>query len=67
MLRVVDPLTRSDIEISRATPAAAKLVQALELMQMGIRLKLESLRARAPGASDAEIAEQLERWLSNDE
>jgi len=33
----------------------------------GIRLKRAALRDRFPGASDAEIAERLERWLRREE
>jgi Rv0078B-related antitoxin len=63
----LDSLTRSDVEISRATPAAEKLAQALELMQLGIRLKRDALRAKAPDASDDEIQSALERWLLSDD
>lgn len=62
-LCVLDPLKRSDIELSRRTPPAEKLAQALQLMQTGILLKRAALRARAPLASSDEIEARIEQWL----
>jgi hypothetical protein len=62
-LNDLDPLTQSDIELSREASPAEKLQQALELMRMGIRWKRAALITRAPDASEAEIQAQLEQWF----
>ena len=66
-LALLDPLTRSDIDLSRNMSPAEKLAQALQLMQTGILLKRAALRARAPLASSDEIEARLEQWLLADE
>jgi hypothetical protein len=63
----VDPLRESDIELARATEPAEKLRQALELMELGFRLKRAALRERHPNASDAEIQALFRQWLVADE
>ena len=63
----MDPLLQDDIETSRATSPEKKLAQAIELMETGIRLKRAVLRQSLPEASEAEIDEALERWLTSDE
>jgi hypothetical protein len=63
----VDALRRDDIERARSTTPSERLQQAVQTMVDGIRLKRAALRDRFPGASDAEIAERLERWLRREE
>jgi hypothetical protein len=59
----VDPLRRDDLERARRTPPAEKLVQAVELMALGIELRRAGIRARQPTATEREIEEELRRWL----
>jgi hypothetical protein len=63
----MDALEQNDIEVSRRTPPAEKLAQALELMAAGIRLKRAALRTAHPNASEAEIDAAMERWLTADD
>jgi hypothetical protein len=63
---LVDPLREHDLDLARHTPPAAKLTQALDLMQTGIRLKRAALRHRHPAMSERELDEALERWLTDD-
>ena len=62
----MDALKRDDLEQSRSTPPAEKLVQALELAEAGIRLKRAALRNRHPDLSEREIDLALARWLLAD-
>ena len=64
---LLDPLTQSDIDLSRNLSPAEKLAQALELMQVGIRLKRAALRAKFLHASSEEIEARVEQWLLSDE
>ena len=63
----MDQLLQDDIETSRATSPVAKLAQAIELMETGLRLKRAALRRALPDASEVEIDEAFERWLTRDE
>jgi hypothetical protein len=64
---MLDPLTRSDIDLSRNMSPAEKLAQALELMQVGIRLKRAALQEKFLHASSDEIEARLEQWLLSDD
>lgn len=59
----VDALSRDDLEDARNTSPSEKARQALELMDLGIRLKQAALRSRHPDASDSEIEALLQAWL----
>ena len=59
-VRGVDPL---DLDEARSTPPGVKLAQALELMEMGIRLKRAALRERHPEEDEAGIDALLDAWL----
>lgn len=63
----MDALTADDIETNRRESPSEKLVQALELAEVGIRLKRASLRHAAPNATEEEIEAALERWLLSDD
>lgn len=60
--RTVDPLKTDDIAQARRTPPAEKLLQALDMMTMSIKLQRANLRRRYPDESDAEIQARLQRW-----
>lgn len=59
----MDLLRRDDLERARRTAPSEKLVQAVELMTLGIELRRAGIRARKPSASEAEVEEELRRWL----
>jgi hypothetical protein len=63
----MDPLIAHDLRTARETSPGEKLQQALEMMSAGLRLKRDVLRNLRPGASDAEIDAELERWLFEDD
>ncbi len=60
----MDALRRDDIARARQTPPAEKLLQALRLMETAIELKRTQLRLRHPGADEAGIEAELDRWMS---
>jgi hypothetical protein len=60
----VDLLQKSDIELARAESPAAKLRQALQLMEAGFRLKRTALREQHPNATSDELRLMFEEWLS---
>lgn len=60
----VDPLLESSIALAAAKSPAEKLAEALELMDWGIRLHRDRLRARHPSATDEEIEHMLAAWIS---
>ncbi|HMR05518.1 MAG TPA: hypothetical protein PKA88_07060 [Polyangiaceae bacterium] len=59
----MDPLREQDILEARRERPEVKLRQAIEMMELGLRLKRASLRERNPGASDAELQRLFEQWL----
>jgi hypothetical protein len=63
----VEPFAEHDARLSRETPLAEKLVQALELMQTGISWKRAALQRQNPEASATEIDSMLRDWLSSDD
>lgn len=65
--RLVDPLREHDIRLARETAPATKLAQALELMQMGLRLKRATLRRLHPDVSEQEIERLFAEWLERDD
>ena len=63
----MDRLRREELDEARRTPPEEKARQALDLMRAGIELKLASLRARHPGASEQELDALLDAWLGRDD
>jgi hypothetical protein len=50
------------------TPTAAeKLMQALELMDVGLRLKRAALARQHPDSSEAELEQLFRQWLLDDD
>jgi hypothetical protein len=66
MIRDVDRLREDDLQRARSTPPGERLLQALELMVTGIRIKRAALEAENAGASAEEIEALLQRWLERD-
>jgi hypothetical protein len=62
----LDPLRQDDIERARRTPLEERARQALELMDLGIRMQEAALRARFSGADAGEIERRLRLWLARD-
>ncbi len=62
----MDALTADDVETSRQTPPAEKLVQALDLAEAGVRFKRAALRHASPASTEDEVDAALERWLLAD-
>jgi Rv0078B-related antitoxin len=62
----MDPLRQDDLARARTTPVEERARQALEMMDLGIRLQRASLRARFPEANEAEIERRLRQWLARD-
>jgi hypothetical protein len=52
--------------MSRQTPPAEKLVQALEMAEAGLRLKRAALRHASPALTEQEVDAALERRLLAD-
>jgi hypothetical protein len=63
----VDPLLAAEREAAAKLTPSEKLVQALELMAAGIRLKRSSFRRRFPTASEEEIDRLVVEWLGEDD
>jgi hypothetical protein len=62
----MDLLIADDMQTSRRTPPAEKLVQAFEMAEAGVRLKRAALRHASPAATEQEVDAALERWLLTD-
>ena len=61
-----DPLVEDDLRSNQATPPATKLAQALEMMEMGIRLKRAALVHTEKHATQEQLDEMMNRWLCAD-
>jgi hypothetical protein len=59
----VDALNRSDLELDAKTTQGQKLVEALELMSVGMRLERQRLRQKHPEATDQQLEELFLAWL----
>jgi len=56
-----------DVELSRRTSPKAKLAQAFEMMEAGLRLKRAALEHQHPTASRDEQERMFSKWLVADE
>lgn len=63
----MDAIRRDDVELMRATPPHEKARQALELFDLGVRLKRAGLRTRHPDATPEEIETLIKAWLLEDD
>lgn len=61
-----DPLVEDDLRSNQNTPPAKKLAQALEMMDMGIRLKRAALLHTEKHATKEQLDEMMNRWLCSD-
>lgn len=62
----MDALEAHDREQALRLGPAEKLVQALEVMRAGIRLKRSTLRQQFPEADEAELDRRLAEWLQSE-
>jgi len=62
----MDALQANDREQALQINPAEKLMQALEMMRAGIRLKRSTLHRQFPEADEAEIDNRLAEWLRSD-
>ena len=62
----MQPLEAHDREQALRLSPAEKLLQALEVMRAGIRLKRSALRQRFPDADAADIERRLTEWLRSE-
>jgi hypothetical protein len=62
----MDALQVHDREQALRLSPAEKLVQALEVMRAGIRLKRSTLHRQFPEADEAELDRRLAEWLRAD-
>ncbi len=63
----VDPFLAQDIEASRQASPGEKLLQALDLMQLGIEMKEQQLRAKHPELTEEQLEVKLQLWLARNE
>lgn len=61
-----DPLIEDDLRANRGTPPAKKLAQALEMMDMGIRLKRAALQHTQKQATKEQLDEMVNTWLCSE-
>jgi hypothetical protein len=62
----MDALDAHDRVDARRLGPAEKLLQALEVMRAGIRLKRSTLRRQFPEADEADVDLRLAEWLRSD-
>ncbi|HSU38103.1 MAG TPA: hypothetical protein VLJ38_01015 [Polyangiaceae bacterium] len=62
----MDALEADDREQALRLDPAEKLMQALEIMRAGIRLKRSTLRRQFPEADEADVDRRLAEWLRSD-
>lgn len=62
----MDALEAHDREQAVRLDPAEKLMQALEVMRTGIRLKRSTLHRQFPEADEGEIDRRLTEWLRSD-
>lgn len=63
----VDPLRKSDIERMKLTPPEERLRAVFAVVDAGVRIRLATLRAKRPDATEIEIEAALREWLLRDE
>jgi hypothetical protein len=62
----MDALEAHDREHALRLNPAEKLLQALEVMRTGIRLKRSTLRRQLPEADEADVDRRLAEWLRSE-
>jgi len=65
-LQTMDALDAHDRVDARRLSPAEKLLQALEVMRAGIRLKRSTLRRQFPEADEDDVDLRLAEWLRSD-
>lgn len=62
----MEPLRKDDIERVRHMSPAERLQAALEAVNAGVRIRLATLRAKRPHATDRELEAALRDWLKDE-
>lgn len=60
------PLRKNDIERARITPASERMRAAINTVNAGVRMRLATLRAKHPQATEHEIETALRNWLKDE-
>lgn len=62
----MDPLRKDDIERARRAPPEERMRAVLDAVNAGVRIRLASLRAKRPQATEGEIEAALREWLRHE-
>ena len=58
----MDPLQKEDIERTKRTPPEERMRAVLAAVNAGVRIRLATLRAKRPHATDGELEAALREW-----
>jgi len=62
----MDPLRKDDIERMKRMPPDERMRAALAAVNAGVRIRLATLRAKRPQATDRELEAALRAWLKDE-
>lgn len=62
----MEPLRKDDIERVRHMPPDERMQAVLAAVNAGIRIRLATLRAKLPQATDRELEAALRDWLKDE-
>ena len=62
----MDPLRKDDIERTKRMPPEERMRAVLAAVDAGVRIRLATLRAKRPHATDGEIEAALRDWLKDE-
>lgn len=62
----MDPLRKDDIERMRRMPPDERMRAVLATVNAGVRIRLATLRAKRPQATDRELEAALREWLKDE-
>lgn len=62
----MDPLRKEDIDRMRRMPPEERMRAALAAVNTGIRIRVATLRAKRPQATERELEAALREWLKDE-
>ena len=62
----MDPLRKDDIDRTRRMPPEDRMRAVLAAVNTGIHIRVATLRAKRPRATEREIEEALREWLRDE-
>ncbi len=62
----MDPLRKNDIERMKRMPPEERLRAVIATVNAGVRIRLATLRAKRPQATDSECEAALREWLKDE-